>query len=119
MVFAWVVALAFAAPAQSFAPGLLKSRQRVHSNSQAGGRRDVTALAAMKKIAVGIIGPGLVGGELMNQLEATQALLEKQVRCASYFHRRLVALLVGSSTGAHHNLDHNRSLFPRHQRVSR
>lgn len=32
----------------------------------------------MKKIAVGIVGPGLVGGELMSQFEATQALLEKQ-----------------------------------------
>lgn len=103
MVNAWVVALAFAAPAHGFAPGLLKSQQRVNSNAQAGIRRDVTALAAMKKIAVGIVGPGLVGGELMSQFEATQALLEKQVRCASYIHHVLF-LLLGSAINSSNQL---------------
>lgn len=38
----------------------------------------VRPLAAKKKIAVGIVGPGLVGGELLSQIEATSSQLEKQ-----------------------------------------
>mmetsp|Transcript_20433 Transcript_20433/g.33851 ORF Transcript_20433/g.33851 Transcript_20433/m.33851 type:complete len:408 (+) Transcript_20433:71-1294(+) len=40
-------------------------------------RTNLLALSA-KKIAVGIVGPGLVGGELMSQMEATTSLLESQ-----------------------------------------
>eukprot|EP00978_Attheya_sp_CCMP212_P043222 scaffold278298_cov55-Attheya_sp.AAC.1 len=36
------------------------------------------ALSAKKKIAIGIVGPGLVGGELLSQIEATSRQLEKQ-----------------------------------------
>ncbi|KAJ1490869.1 homoserine dehydrogenase-domain-containing protein [Baffinella frigidus] len=32
----------------------------------------------MKKVAIGVVGPGLVGGELLRQMEATRPLLEKQ-----------------------------------------
>eukprot|EP00960_Hanusia_phi_P045747 757412-Hanusia_phi.AAC.2 len=35
-----------------------------------------TSMAA-KKIAVGIVGPGLVGGELLNQFEKTKSILAK------------------------------------------
>ncbi len=35
-------------------------------------------MAELKRIAVGVVGPGLVGGELLRQIEATQPQLRKQ-----------------------------------------
>jgi len=35
-------------------------------------------MAAKKKVAIGVVGPGLVGGELLRQMEATRPLLAKQ-----------------------------------------
>ena len=34
--------------------------------------------AKTKKVAIGVVGPGLVGGELLRQMEATRPLLAKQ-----------------------------------------
>ena len=42
------------------------------------GRRGAVAMGAMKKIAVGVVGPGLVGSEVLRQIEATKPLLEQQ-----------------------------------------
>ena len=42
------------------------------------GRRGAVAMGAMKKIAVGVVGPGLVGSEVLRQIEATRPLLEQQ-----------------------------------------
>jgi hypothetical protein len=53
-----------------FSPGLVPRTSGVE-------QRAAVQMAA-KRIALGIVGPGLVGGEFMAQLEATQALLEKQ-----------------------------------------
>ena len=39
---------------------------------------NAVTMAAKKQIAIGIVGPGLVGGELMAQIEATKPLLDKQ-----------------------------------------
>lgn len=61
------LALTFALNAHAFAP----PSSRHH-------RRNTGALSAKKKIAVGIVGPGLVGGELLSQIEATSLELEKQ-----------------------------------------
>jgi aspartokinase/homoserine dehydrogenase 1 len=57
--------------ALGFAPGLAPRTFGVEQRSS------IIAMTA-KKIALGIVGPGLVGGEVMAQLEATTALLEKQ-----------------------------------------
>ena len=35
-------------------------------------------MKATKKVAIGVVGPGLVGGELLRQMEATRPLLEKE-----------------------------------------
>ena len=53
-----------------FSPGLVPRTSGVE-------QRAAVQMAA-KRIALGVVGPGLVGGEFMVQLEATQALLEKQ-----------------------------------------
>ena len=53
-----------------FSPGLVPRTSGVE-------QRAAVHMAA-KRIALGVVGPGLVGGEFMVQLEATQALLEKQ-----------------------------------------
>mmetsp|Transcript_41448 Transcript_41448/g.48329 ORF Transcript_41448/g.48329 Transcript_41448/m.48329 type:complete len:411 (+) Transcript_41448:33-1265(+) len=57
--------LAPATLARAFSPRTLTSRV------------PITALHA-KKIAIGVVGPGLVGGELLQQIEATRPLLEQQ-----------------------------------------
>ena len=57
--------------ALGFAPGLVPRTAGVEQRSA------VVAMAA-KRVALGIVGPGLVGGEVMAQIEATGALLEKQ-----------------------------------------
>jgi aspartokinase/homoserine dehydrogenase 1 len=44
----------------------------------AAQRAHAVTMAAKKQIAIGIVGPGLVGGELMAQIEATKPLLDKQ-----------------------------------------
>ena len=56
--------------ALGFSPGLVPRTNGVE-------QRATVAMAA-KRIALGIVGPGLVGGEVMAQIEATTALLEKQ-----------------------------------------
>ena len=56
--------------ALGFSPGLVPRTNGVE-------QRAAVAMAA-KRIALGIVGPGLVGGEVMAQIEATTALLEKQ-----------------------------------------
>ena len=56
--------------ALGFSPGLVP-------RTNGGEQRAAVAMAA-KRIALGIVGPGLVGGEVMAQIEATTALLEKQ-----------------------------------------
>ena len=55
-----------------FSPGLVPRTIGVEQ------RAAVPVQMAAKRIALGVVGPGLVGGEFMVQLEATQALLEKQ-----------------------------------------
>ena len=55
-----------------FSPGLVPRTSGVEQ------RAAVPVQMAAKRIALGVVGPGLVGGEFMVQLEATQPLLEKQ-----------------------------------------
>ena len=48
-------------------------------------------MPGMKRIALGMVGPGLVGGELLRQLEATQVQDGPPVALRSFLGPRFVA----------------------------